>query len=140
VGGRAAQRQARRQQARDGKGDTRSLFGRDHSQTVTHVPRFTTTSDREHRRARKAGSGTDERVAKRVRPKASVGEALYTNIAGVDGFIYESHQIVGECIVLFQSVDLETFDTVGAARSVSSEPIRSMLVRESKMAGAAVDL
>ena len=66
-------------------------------------------------------------------------QQLYTQIRDIDGFIYESHQVPGDCIVLFQFTDLEAFRPVGVAQLVSEEPVRSTLRKEAKKAGAVVD-
>jgi hypothetical protein len=66
-------------------------------------------------------------------------QQLYSRLPEIDGFIYESHQIPGDCIVLFQPTDPDVFKPVGTAQLVSEEPVRSILRREAKKAGAVVD-
>ena len=66
-------------------------------------------------------------------------QQLYTRIPEMDGLIYESHQLPGDCIVLFQPADPEVLTAVGEAVRVSDEPIRSLLRAEAKKAGAVVD-
>jgi hypothetical protein len=57
----------------------------------------------------------------------------------MDGLIYESHQVPGDCIVLFQPKNLDAFMPMGEAQTVSSEPVRIILKTEAKRAGAIVD-
>lgn len=66
-------------------------------------------------------------------------QQLYARLPEMDGLIYESHQVPGNCIVVFQQRDAEVFRPVGAAQLVSEEPVSSILRKESKKAGAAVD-
>jgi hypothetical protein len=66
-------------------------------------------------------------------------QQLYTRIPEIDGLIYESHQFPGDCIVLFQPLDPRVFKPVGDAQLVSDEPVRSMLRKEAKKAGAVLD-
>jgi hypothetical protein len=66
-------------------------------------------------------------------------QQLYTRLPEIDGFIYESHQISGDCILLLQPQDPIVFRPVGAARPVSEEPARSILRAEARKAGAVVD-
>jgi hypothetical protein len=66
-------------------------------------------------------------------------QQLYLRMPEIDGFIYESHQVPGDCVVLFQLEDPEVFRAVGAAQAVSEEPVRSILRKEAKKAGAVVD-
>jgi hypothetical protein len=66
-------------------------------------------------------------------------QQLYTRIPEFDGLLYESHQLAGDCIVLFQPKHSEVFDPIGAAKLVSDEPVRSLLRREAQKAGAVVD-
>lgn len=78
-------------------------------------------------------------------PKSAYGvtrewaEQLYTRIPEIDGLIYESHQVPGECIVLYQPRDPEVFKPVAGAQRVSDEPIRSILSTEAKKAGRIID-
>jgi hypothetical protein len=66
-------------------------------------------------------------------------QRLYTRIPKADGFIYESYQLPGDCIVLLQSRDPVAFRTVDSARPVSKEPVRTILRNEARQAGAVVD-
>jgi hypothetical protein len=66
-------------------------------------------------------------------------QELYTRLADIDGLIYESHQVPGDCIVLFQPKNPDAFMPMGEAQTVSSEPVRIILKSEAKRAGAIVD-
>ncbi len=66
-------------------------------------------------------------------------QGLYDRIPDVEGLIYESHQVPGECVVLFPSGDLEVFEPFGDALPLNEDPVRSMLKREARKAGALVD-
>jgi hypothetical protein len=68
-------------------------------------------------------------------------QQLYTRIPEIDGLLYESHQLPGDCVVLFQPkpVHPEVFEPIGAAKAVSDEPVRSLLRTEAQKAGAVVD-
>ena len=66
-------------------------------------------------------------------------QELYTRLPDIDGLIYESHQVPGDCIVLFQPKKPDAFIPCGEAQIVSSEPVRTILRDEAKRAGAIVD-
>jgi hypothetical protein len=66
-------------------------------------------------------------------------QQLYRRIPAIDGLIYESHQLPGDCIVLFQPKNPHVFKPGGRAQLVSDEPVRSMLRNEAKKAGAVLD-
>jgi hypothetical protein len=66
-------------------------------------------------------------------------QQIYARLPEIDGLIYESHQVAGDCIVLFQQKDPEVFRPVGVAQLVGEEPVRSILRKESEKAGAVVD-
>ena len=61
-------------------------------------------------------------------------QALYDRIPGIDGFIYESHQVPGDCIVLFQRKLREVFTPIGDAHPVDSGSLRELLKSEAKRA------
>jgi hypothetical protein len=66
-------------------------------------------------------------------------QALYSRLPDIDGIIYESHQVPGECVVLYQPNDPVVFEVAGRATSVRDEPVRSALVREALKVDGAVD-
>jgi hypothetical protein len=66
-------------------------------------------------------------------------QRLYERMPFVDGFIYESHQVQGNCILLLQRADPEVFTTTGKANPLNEEPVRSILRSEARKAGAVVD-
>jgi hypothetical protein len=66
-------------------------------------------------------------------------QALYERIPELDGFIYESHQVPGECIVLFQPKTPEVFVPIEDALPVVADPVRKLLRAEARRAGAAID-
>jgi hypothetical protein len=80
-----------------------------------------------------------------VAPKAGYvitrewAQRLYERIPEIDGLIYESHQVSGDCIVLFQPTDLVVFEPVDGETPVNREPIRTLLRSEAHKAGAVVD-
>jgi len=50
-------------------------------------------------------------------------QALRDRIPELNGLIYESHQVPGDCIVLHQPMpDLRVFDVIGPAQSVRQDP------------------
>jgi hypothetical protein len=66
-------------------------------------------------------------------------QALHDTIPRLSGIIYESHQVDGDCIVLFKSDDLEVFRVVGTAQRISATPVREVLISEALKASAGVD-
>jgi len=66
-------------------------------------------------------------------------QELYARLPDIDGLIYESHQVAGDCIVLFQPKQPDVFIPVGEAHTVRSGPVRKILKNEAKRAGAVVD-
>lgn len=66
-------------------------------------------------------------------------QALYDRIPDIDGFIYESHQVPGDCVVLLQPDSPDVFETDGDALPLNEDPVRATLKKEAKKAGAAVD-
>ncbi len=66
-------------------------------------------------------------------------QALYDHLPGLDGIIYESHQVAGDCIVLIQPVNPPIFEVRAEPRSIAREPVRSLVASEARRAGAVVD-
>jgi hypothetical protein len=66
-------------------------------------------------------------------------QQIYTRIPETDGLIYESHQVPGDCIVLFQPKNPKLFQPASSAKLVSEEPVRTILQKEAEKAGAVVD-
>jgi hypothetical protein len=66
-------------------------------------------------------------------------QLLYDRIPDADGFIYESHQVSGNCVVLFQPEGVEIFKPSGRPRSLRAQPTRRLLRREAARVGAQVD-
>jgi hypothetical protein len=66
-------------------------------------------------------------------------QALYARIPEIDGFIYESYQIAGDCILLLQPTNPEVFNVQGTAHAVSDDPVRTLLRSEAHKAGAVID-
>lgn len=66
-------------------------------------------------------------------------QSLIDHIPGVDGILYESHQVPGDCLIVFADTTALIFEPVAAALSVRAEPIRRLLRREAAKANAYVD-
>lgn len=66
-------------------------------------------------------------------------QALYDHIPGLDGILYESHQVAGDCIVLIQPSDSPIFEVRAEPEPLVREPVRSLLASEALSAGAVVD-
>jgi RES domain len=66
-------------------------------------------------------------------------QALYARIPEIDGFLYESFQVPGDCILLLQPTNIEVFNVQGTAHAVSDEPVRTLLRTEAHKAGAVID-
>lgn len=66
-------------------------------------------------------------------------QALYDRLPEIDGLIYESHQVPGDCIVLWQSRRSEVFKSMGKAQPVNTGAVRKLLRAEARKAGAVVD-
>jgi hypothetical protein len=66
-------------------------------------------------------------------------QALYDTVPRLAGIIYESHQVDGDCIVLFKTDDLEVFNVEGAPQRISESPVREVLINEALKASAGVD-
>jgi hypothetical protein len=71
----------------------------------------------------------------------SWAQALYDRLPEIDGIIYESHQVSGDCVVLYQRADTETtlFQIEDKPRRVRSGSTRSLLLSEARKSGIAVD-
>jgi len=66
-------------------------------------------------------------------------QRLVERIPQADGFIYESHQVPGECIVLFQPTAPKVFATIGDAVPVDEGTGRKLLEAQARRANAVVD-
>lgn len=66
-------------------------------------------------------------------------QALYERLPGLDGILYESHQVAGDCIVLIQPADSPIFEVRAKPQPLVREPVRSFLVSEALSAAAVVD-
>lgn len=64
---------------------------------------------------------------------------LLNRIPEMDGILYESHQIPGDCIVLYSDDVSRVFEPVASAVHVRDEPVRSLLRREAARVNAVVD-
>jgi hypothetical protein len=63
----------------------------------------------------------------------------YLRIPEMDGIFYESHQLLGTCLLVYSVKDLMVFETVGSALNVRDEPIRTLLRSEAAKSGAVID-
>jgi hypothetical protein len=68
-------------------------------------------------------------------------QALYDRLPDLDGIIYESHQVSGQCVVLYHS-----HRSIAPLFTVQSEPesvregnVRKLLLKEAQKAGVSVD-
>ena len=68
-----------------------------------------------------------------------MGPRLFDYVPDAEGFIYESHQLPGDCIVLFQNETTRVFEPIGPAEPLRLDPVRSLLQREAARVGASVD-
>ena len=66
-------------------------------------------------------------------------QALYDTIPALEGIIYESHQVDGDCVVLFDTDGHEVFHDLASAQLISATPVREVLIREALKASAGVD-
>ena len=66
-------------------------------------------------------------------------QRLFDYVPDAEGFIYESHQLPGDCIVLFQNEPTRVFEPTGPAEPLRLDPVRSLLQREAARVGASVD-
>jgi len=66
-------------------------------------------------------------------------QVLLDRIPEIEGILYESFQVPGECLLLFADSNTEVFEPFGAAVAVRDEPIRSMLRHEAMRVNARVD-
>jgi hypothetical protein len=53
--------------------------------------------------------------------------------------IYESHQVNGDCIVLYKTRDQDVFHDWGTPQPIAETPVRELLIREALKASAGVD-
>lgn len=67
-------------------------------------------------------------------------QSLCDALPEIDGFIYDSHQLASDCIVVIQAPPKvpKVFDRIGNPCSVVDEPIRSLLSTEARRANAVV--
>jgi hypothetical protein len=68
-------------------------------------------------------------------------QELYARIPAIDGFIYESHQLPHNCIVLLQAPprDVRVFAAHGNAQSLVEAPARALLDLEAERVDAVID-
>ena len=66
-------------------------------------------------------------------------QQLYLRIPEMDGISYESHQLPGDCMVIYSLRDLTVFDTVGSALGCRDEPVKGLLRAQAERAGAVID-
>lgn len=67
-------------------------------------------------------------------------QALYDTIPALEGIIYESHQVDGDCIVLFDTDGHGVFRDLASAQPISATPVREVLIREALKASAGMDI
>jgi hypothetical protein len=69
-------------------------------------------------------------------------QAIRNRLLNIDGIIYESHQIAGQCAVLFQPPKDQPplFKVVAEPQSLLEPPARTLLIKEALKANIAVDL
>jgi hypothetical protein len=68
-------------------------------------------------------------------------QALYERLPDLDGIIYESHQVSGNCVILYQPqmTDAALFDVQQDPEYISEGGARELLLKEAHKAGVAVD-
>ena len=66
-------------------------------------------------------------------------QCLYEATPGAQGFVYESHQLEGHCIVLFDRRGATLFNVVANVGPVAEGDTRRILIDEAARAGASVD-
>jgi hypothetical protein len=66
-------------------------------------------------------------------------QRLIDHIPGVDGILYESHQVSGDCLIVFADKTATIFERAAEAISVTEEPIRGLLRREAAKVNAYID-
>ena len=66
-------------------------------------------------------------------------QALHDSVPNLAGIIYESHQVNGDCIVLYKTHDQDVFHNACTPQPIAEAPVRELLIREALKASAAVD-
>jgi hypothetical protein len=68
-------------------------------------------------------------------------QAIRTRVPEIDGLIYESHQIAGHCVVLFQRPGQVSpaFNVMAEPQSLLDAPARTLLLKEAQKANIAVE-
>lgn len=66
-------------------------------------------------------------------------QRLLDHIPEMRGLLYESHQVPGDCIIVFAQDGMTVFEPVDQAISVRDNPVRDLLRREARRANAIVD-
>ena len=66
-------------------------------------------------------------------------QALSDDLPGMEGLCYESHQLAGHCIVIYQPDDRSVFDLLGPAQPVGGGESRTRLTELAAASGAVVD-
>jgi hypothetical protein len=68
-------------------------------------------------------------------------QALYDRLPNLDGIIYESHQVPGHCVVLYQheKSEADLFTVAGDPEPIFAGTARQHLLKEARKAGVSVD-
>ena len=66
-------------------------------------------------------------------------QMLHEEAAGAQGLFYESHQVPGQCFVLYQAHSADVFAVVDALGPMSQGKPRRWLIEEAQKAGITVD-
>jgi hypothetical protein len=66
-------------------------------------------------------------------------QRLFEQIPGMEGILYESHQIPGDCIIVLSDAGSPVFEPSGRATRMADEPVCSLLRREAARVNAVVD-
>lgn len=68
-------------------------------------------------------------------------QALYDRLPNLDGIIYESHQVSGDCVVLHrhEKSDADLFIIDGDPQPIREGVARELLLKEARKAGVSVD-
>ena len=64
---------------------------------------------------------------------------LLDHLPEMRGILYESHQVRGDCIIVFAEEGMTLFEPIDDAISVRDEPVRALLRREAARANVIVD-
>lgn len=68
----------------------------------------------------------------------SWAQAIHDRLPGLNAICYESHQIAGKCVVVFDARD-STFELRGHPCRICDDPVRALVVQEALAAGAVID-